>query len=138
MELKSTLIITLYTKLEIAFEVIIEKLSADLIFLQSWFDENCMILNSKKCYFKCASVSQKLLGVITDQEWNFEEHIKTICQTAGKKLNALTKLTYLIAPYQLRLILNSLIKSHLNYCPLVWMFRFKRANNLVVHTIDCN
>ena len=45
LELKSTLIITLYTKLEIAFEVIIEKLSADLIFLQSWFDENCMILN---------------------------------------------------------------------------------------------
>ena len=50
--------------------------------------------------------SQKLLGVITDQKLNFEEHIKTICQTAGKKLNALTRLSYLIVPYQLRLILN--------------------------------
>ena len=75
--------------------------------------------------------SQKLLGVTIDHKLKFEEHIKNICQTAGKKLNALTRLYYLISPYQLRLVLNSFIKGQFNYCPLIWMFSSKKSNNLV-------
>ena len=42
---------------------------------------------------------------------NFQENIKPICQIAGKKRDTRTRSSYLIAPYQLRLILNSFIKG---------------------------
>ena len=133
------------------FEAIVKDLYDDLSSLQSWFYENYyMILNPKKCYFMCLEKdaetigdfnfqgisikktnSQKLLGVIIDHKLKFEEHISSICQIAGKKLNALTRLSHLIAPYQLDLILNSFIKGQFNYCPLIWMFSSKRSNNLI-------
>ena len=133
------------------FEAIVKDLYEDLSSLQSWFYENYyMILNPKKCYFMCLEKdaetigdfnfqgillkktnSQKLLGVIIDHKLKFEEHISSICQIAGKKLNALTRLSHLIAPYQLDLILNSFIKGQFNYCPLIWMFSSKRSNNLI-------
>ena len=57
------------------------------------------ICNSKGTAIKKAD-SQKLLGVIFGHNINFKEHIKTICQMKGKKLNVLTGLSYLIALYQ--------------------------------------
>ena len=61
-----------------------------------------------------------------------EEHIKTICQTAGKETdNDLTRLFYLIAPYQLKLIVNSFTEGQFIYCPLISIFSCKRGNNLV-------
>ena len=63
--------------------------------------------------------SQKLPGVIIDQKLNFEEHKKTICQMTGKKLNALTRLSYLIAPYQLKLILKPFINSFMTQAVII-------------------
>ena len=75
--------------------------------------------------------SQKLLGVVIDHKLNFEERIKTIAQTVGKKLNALTTLSCLVAPYQLKLIFNLCIKGKFHYYPLIQMFSLIRANNPV-------
>ena len=98
---------TLYATWD-CFEVIIEKLPADPISLQSWFNKNYiqkMLLymprRKSRNYWRILlpgnSIKkgwcQKLLGVTIDHKLNFEEHIKTICQTAGKKLNALTRLS---------------------------------------------
>ena len=77
------------------FEVIIEKLSADLISNRNY--ENYMILNPKKCYYICQGKNfetiwhfsfqetatkntdtHKLLGIIIDHKLNFEEPVKTV------------------------------------------------------------
>ena len=68
--------------------------------------------------------------VLIDQKLNAKEHIKAICKKR-KKLNALKRLSFLIASYQLRLIHNSFIYGQFNFCSPMGLFSSKRVNNLV-------
>ena len=40
-------------------------------------------------------------------------------------------LSSLLDPEKIRLVFNVVIKSHFNYCPLIWMFSSRRSNNLI-------
>ena len=82
--------------------------------------------------FKCKnitiknSVSEKLLDVIIDNKLDFTEHLNPVCKMANLKLHALNRISRFLSPEQHVLIINAYIKSLFNYCPLVWMFCYRR------------
>ena len=99
---------TLYTTRN-SIEEVIQKLENAAETLFQWFSDNQMKANPDKCHFLCNSNSEisltietkkiknskfkKLLGVKLDSKLNFNSHIHDICQKAGQKLNAISKIT---------------------------------------------
>ena len=52
-------------------------------------------------------------------------------QKSRQKLGVLNRISSLLDPEKKRLVFNAVIKSHFNYCPLIWMFSSRRSNNLI-------
>ena len=69
-----------------------------------------------------------MLGIKLDSKLNFNSHIHGICQKAGQKLNAISRITPNMGFAKRRLIVNAFFYSQFNYCQLVWM-RHNRTNN---------
>ena len=73
----------------------------------------------------------KILGVTIDEKLSFNSHIKTLCMKASQKLGALSRMSHCLNKTEKSLIFNSMIKSHFNYCPLLWMFCSRTSNNRI-------
>ena len=71
--------------------------------------------------------SVKLLGVHIDDKLNFNHHINKLCKSAGNQLNALIRLILFIGLKERVVLVNGLIYSNFDYCPLVWMFSHKKS-----------
>ena len=88
--------------------------------------------------FKCKnitikrSVSEKLLGVIIDNKFDFTEHFNTVCKKANLKLHALNSVSRFLSPEQYVLIINAYLKSLFNHFPLVRMFCYR----LIMHNMN--
>ena len=87
---------------------------------------------SKKVYFGRAfvkpSTTEKLLGIQTDSDLTFDEHISSICNKVAKKINVLSRLVNYV-PLDKRCMVNkAFIESQFNYCFLIWMFHSKTLN----------
>ena len=54
-----------------------------------------------------------------------------MCKNASNKLNALARLSHHMTNTQKKLIFSSFIKSQFSYCPLIWMFCSRTANNRI-------
>ena len=96
--------------------------------------ENHQVLNPGKCHYlvlRRNSSYEKLLGILVDRDLSFEKHIKSLCRKAGQKLNALARISNYLTHDQKHLLLNAIIKSQFNYCPLIWMFCSRYLNNLI-------
>ena len=124
-------------------------LSNNFRIIQNWFHENLMVLNGKKCHYMCFGIGsknddfifdgiklpnsceEKILGVIIDNELKFDPHIRSLCKKAAQKLGVLNRISSLLGPERKTLVFNAVIKSHFNYCPLIWMFSSRRSNNLI-------
>ena len=120
------------------------KLQNHFLILDEWFFNNFLVLNSVRCHFmtlgtpnnlpnfKCKNIkiknsaSKKLLGVIINNKLDFTEHLNTSCKKANLMLHALNRISRFLSPEQHVLIINAYIKSLFNYCPLVWMFCYRR------------
>ena len=63
-----------------------------------------------------------LLGIVIDNNLNFEKHLTALCQKPGCQLNALSCIHKYIGFQQMKMLLDSFIFSNFNYCPLVWHF----------------
>ena len=121
-----------------SIEEVIQKLeNAAQTFFQ-WFSDNQMKANPDKCHFLCNSNSEvrltietqkiknpskfeKLLGIKLDSKLNFNSHIENICQKAGQKLNAISRITPYMDFAKMRLLVNAFFYSRFNYRQLVWM-----------------
>ena len=69
----------------------------------------------------------KLLGITTDNELKFKNHIEDLCKKASYKLHVLRRIRgYLTVEKE---GYNALIDSQLNYAPLIWMFAGKKLVN---------
>ena len=110
-----------------------------------------MVLNPEKCHFMALGTNSKnnenyldlgntrllaspvetLLGIKIDQTLTFNNHVKNLCKKAGQKLNALTRISNFMSFSQKKLIFNSFIRSHFNYCPLIWMSCSRLQNNKI-------
>ena len=64
----------------------------------------------------------KLLCVNIDVELNFNHHIALLCNKAGRKINALSRLSKVLNVDTKILILQSFILSHFMYCCIIWHF----------------
>ena len=84
--------------------------------------DNLLLENSKE---------EVVLGVTIDNKLTFHSHNKNICRKAGQKLGALLKITNYLSSSQKKLIFSGMIKSQFSYCPLIWMFSSRKADNLI-------
>ena len=131
-------------------QLINQMLLSDFRAVNNWFYENFMILNPGKCHFMSIgkdtrdedvfyydnltlknSNEEEILGVIIDRKLTFHQHIKKMCRKAGQKLSALLRLSPYLDTNKRKTIYTTMVKSHLNYCPLVWIFFPRRSTNLI-------
>ena len=61
----------------------------------------------------------KHLGIHIDNRLNFDCHISQLCEKAGTKLHALTRVFKYMDISQSKLIANAFIMSQFSYCPLI-------------------
>ena len=62
------------------------------------------------------------LDVYVDRSLGFREHISYICNTAGRGLSALARLSTSLNTKSKLCLMKSFILCHYNYCPTVWHF----------------
>ena len=125
-------------------QTINENLNADIVNVQNWCAENCMIINENKS--KCLVIgtskrvakvkhnlsvhinditlenvdSDKLLGVHIDTSYNFNKHADTVCKSISSKLALLRRIKrYLPIEYR-KLLYNAYILPSLDYCLTIW------------------
>ena len=139
-------------KMLININVIIYKLETEAVTPNKLFKDNSLLLNEDKCNFMIFEHKQtrtekanikignatieetkkaKLLGITLDSKLNFEEHIKNLCKEAGKKINALVRITTYMNEYKRSLLMKTFILSHFNYCPLLWMYCSRKSRKLI-------
>ena len=130
-------------------ELVKSVLVNDFRAVKEWFYENFMILNPNKCHYMCIgknsesdifkfenvclenSKEEVILGITIDNKLTFDSHIKSICRKADQKLSALSRISPYLEIDKKELLFKSMVKSQFNYCPLVWMFCSRNANNLI-------
>ena len=66
--------------------------------------------------------SFKMLGVTLDDNFNFNEHVRNICQTASCQINALKRISNFLNEQCRMNVYKSFISANFNYCPIVWLF----------------
>ena len=132
--------------LQALLEVLTEKANTTI----DWFQLNDMIVNPGK--FKAILLQKNrrniseypivstgheiktqesvtLLGVTIDYKLSFEEYISNLCQKASAQLNALTRLGAFMSHQTRKIMVQSFILAHFNYCPLVWYFTSAKQIN---------
>ena len=68
------------------------------------------------------SSNQKLLSILFNNKFDFDEAVTSLCRRATQKLNALGRAADYMNLPQRRLIMNAFIFSQFGYCPLVRVF----------------
>ena len=74
---------------------------------------------------------QEILGNTIDRTLTFHQHIKKMCRKAGQKVSALLRLFPYLDTNKRKTIYTTMVKSQLNYCPLVWKFCPRTSSNLI-------
>ena len=64
--------------------------------------------------------SAKSLGVLIDQNLNWECHIQSICKNIASALGAIKRIRHLVPFSILMNVYNSLVQPHFDYCNVVW------------------
>ena len=140
---------TLYSAGKSLDEVIC-KLEKDMKKTMIWFENNSLAANPKKFQLmflgtnkivkKCLNINGNiciskstvlLLGVNIDWKLNFNTHVNYICSKASAKVKALHRLRLKLDSKQKMILYNSFLMSMFNYCPVVWMFCGKTANERI-------
>ena len=112
-----------------------------------WFKSNHMVANPQKFQSMflgtrkkvdlCLDINGKtsrttssvnLLGVEIDWKLKFNKHVNQNCKNAYNKTKALARVRYKLNQRQKLSLYNSFAMSCFCYCPVVWMFCGKSAN----------
>ena len=144
---------TLY-QCELSLNVLVEKLEKSAKSVIQWFGYNYMKLNESKCKLLIsgnkeeiiiASVGNtklieshkvKLLGTIIDRELTFNENVNIRCKTAGRKLNAIMRLSNILPFHKRRMLMKSFVESQFAYAPLLNLFHSRELNNKINNIIE--
>ena len=130
------------------FESLASNLEEDMSQAISWFKTNQMVANPSKFQVMLRGLnthdnivldignvsndvvsSVKLLGITTDSKLKFDQHVAKLCQKANNKISAFSIVSRYLNEKQSLLLYNSFITTQFNYCPLIWIFCGKFANN---------
>ena len=79
----------------------------------------------------CNSNSEKLFELTVDSKLKFDDYVNNLCDKASQKLFALARVSHLMSRDQKQRIMKAFITSQFGYCPLVWMFCSRSANNRI-------
>ena len=137
---------TLYATSKQLHEVL-ASLELDVGITLDWFETNFMVANPSKFQIMFLGLHQphklcleinnqivpssdtvKLLGIDIDSKLSFDNHVKAVCAKASRKVSAFSRVANFITFEQAKLLYNSFIMSNFGYCPLIWMFCGKTAN----------
>ena len=133
------------------YEEATQKLSADTHLVLNWFRINSMVANPSKfqIMFLRSNIDNneitfmvedkrvrsktevKLLGITIDDKLSFNKHISNLCSTASNRLRALARIRKFLSLEQAKRLSEAYIMSPFKYCPLIWMFCNKNANNQI-------
>ena len=132
---------------DLEHDKVIESLEKNFDKLFHWFSDNFLKANPDKCHLLINtdenvalkiknetitnSSNVKLLGVLFNHKFDFDENVTSLCGKASQKLNALARVAQHMNLAQRRLIMNTFIFSQFGYCPLVWMFHSRKLNNRI-------
>ena len=132
---------------DLELDKVIELLEKDIDKLCHWFSDNFLKANPDKCHLLINtdenaalkiknetitnSSNEKLLGILFNNKFDFDEHVTSLCRKASQKLNALARVAQYMNLAQRRLIMNAFIFSQFGYCPLEWMFHSRKLNNRI-------
>ena len=118
-----------------------EKINRLQSLLDEWVRNNGLKLNIKKTKFMVftnkkvdmnrievtldntkikMSDEERFLGVIMDSKLNWKVHIKKLASKISRNAGILYKLKGIVPNKVLKMIYNSFIQSHLNYCSCIW------------------
>ena len=128
----------------------IYKLENDMSNTLRWFKSNRMVANPEKFQVMflgtrkkidlCIDINGKtsrttssviLLGIDIDWKMTFNKHVKQACKAANNKSKSLARLRYKLNQSQKLSLCNSYVMSCFGYCPIVWMFCGKSANEII-------
>ena len=131
-------------------DMVVLKLEHDMNNALTWFDNNSLVPNPDKFQFMilgtrskpylCLEINDKkiisntkitLLGILIDWKLQFNEHVKSLCIKANNKVSAMMRLRNLLSTEQKLVLFNSFVSSQFGYCPLIWMFHGKSANDII-------
>lgn len=128
-----------------------DSINAELKKIQDWLALNKLSLNIKKTKFMLFHTPQRIidtprlelsntsiaavsefnfLGLTIDQHLNWKSHISRISNKISRSLGMINRLKHFIPQQILRMLYNSLILPHLNYCLLCWGFSWNRIFKL--------
>ena len=77
------------------------------------------------------SSTEKSLEIPIYSYLTLEEHISSICNKLGKKINVLSHLVNYMALDKRYMVMKAFIESQFNYCPLIWMFHSRTLKNKI-------
>ena len=75
------------------------------------------------------SDDEKLLGITLDKKSSFKKHAQTLCKKAIQKLHALTRISILMEPKKLKLLMKTFVMSQFSYCSLICTFHDRNLKN---------
>ena len=132
---------------DLELDKVIESLEKNIDKLFHWFSDKFLKANPDECHLLINtdeivalktknetitnSASEKLLGILFNNKFDFDEHVTSLCRKASQKLNALARVVHYLNLAQRRLIRNAFIFSQFGYCPLVWTFHSRKLNNRI-------
>ena len=113
-------------------EEVISQLEKSSKSIFEWFENNGLKGNPDKCHLLLskndnfeANINEnrisntrfeKLLGVIFDNQLNFNHNISKICKTASTKLHAIARVSHYMDEDKKTILSNSYFSSQFNYC----------------------
>ena len=132
---------------DLEIDKVIKSLGQKIDKLFDWFSDNVLKANPDKCHLLINtdenvalkiknktitnSSNQKLLGMLSKNKFDFDEHVTSLCRKVSQKLNILASVGHYMNLAQRRFIMNAFIFSKPGYCPLVWMFHSRKLHNLI-------
>ena len=126
---------------------LLKTLETETSVLLKWFKDNEMKANADKCHLLVAKhenvsvklesetitgdISVELLGLDINGNLNCSEHVRKLCTKGNQKFHALARISKYLSKNNLRILMKTFIESQFNYCPLIWMFHNRSANNKI-------
>ena len=125
---------------------LLEKLERNSELAIHWFEDNYMKLNTDKCHLLISGHKyehqwaqldrdkvweENEVKLTIDSELKFDSHISNICLKANKKLSVLCRLKNVLTRQQRRILFKSFFEAQFKYCPIIWMFCSRNANNKI-------
>ena len=75
--------------------------------------------------------SAKLLVIHRDTDLSFQNHVRILCKSAGRKISMMARIAKYLSVSKRKLHMKTFFESLFNNCPLIWMFCARTLNKKI-------